>query len=303
MNKFVLLIPIALLSACNKRADDPAERRGTSQPESKFGLAPMVNSERADLAANATDSAPGIRVTAAPGVAFNYRYAFRLPNAKIAAVQEEHATACEKLGIDHCRIVGMRYSLIDEENVAATLAFKLDPALARDFGKQGIAAVNKSEGILTDSEITGVDAGATIANADRQSAQLRDDLARIEAKLKQPGLSAEERVDLNQQAETLRSEVRGTADTKTAARESLATTPMEFTYGSGDMIPSFNGRGSLRDAFATSMASFKSMFAVLIVTIGVFLPWVLLGGLGYALFRTLRRRFTKAAPDTPVTVA
>ena len=41
-------------------------------------------------------AAPGVDVTAAPGVAFNYRYAFRLPSENISGVQEAHAQACEK---------------------------------------------------------------------------------------------------------------------------------------------------------------------------------------------------------------
>ncbi len=298
MNKFVLLVPVILFSACSKSADRDSDRRESPEPKSKFGLAPMTTTAADNISDAAAERAPGIGVTSAPGVAFNYRYAFRLGNAKIAAVQEEHATACEKLGIDHCRIVGMRYRLIDQDDVAATLAFKLDPTIARDFGKQGIAAVTKAQGILTDSEISGVDAGASIVEADRQAAQLREEIAGIEARLKQPGLSASERVELNQQLETLRGAVRGTAETKTAARESLATTPMEFTYASGNVVPGFDGRGSLRDALATSMDSFKSMFGFLIVAIGVLLPWALLAGLGYGVFRMVRRRFPKTATDT-----
>ena len=78
---------------------------------------------------------PNISVTAAPGVAFNYRYAYRLPNARISAAQETHATMCEKLGITRCRITGMRYSLVNERDVSASLEVKLDPAIARNFGK------------------------------------------------------------------------------------------------------------------------------------------------------------------------
>jgi uncharacterized lipoprotein len=64
-----------------------------------------------DVQEEATDaSAPGVNVTAAPGVAFNYRYAFQLPSSRIAAAQEAHASACETLGLTKCRITGMRYN-------------------------------------------------------------------------------------------------------------------------------------------------------------------------------------------------
>ena len=66
--------------------------------------------------------------TAAPGVAFNYRYAFRLPAERVAEVQEQHAQACEQLGVARCRITGMLYRLVNDDDIEAMLAFKLDPA-------------------------------------------------------------------------------------------------------------------------------------------------------------------------------
>src|SRR4051812_40828858 len=47
--------------------------------------------------------------TAAPGVAFNYRYAFHVPAVRLAEVQERHAQMCERLTIAHCRITGLLY--------------------------------------------------------------------------------------------------------------------------------------------------------------------------------------------------
>ena len=69
-----------------------------------------------DMAAPASPPPPGIAPSAAPGVAFNYRYAFRLPGERISAVQEQHAAACEKLGLDRCRITGMRYRLVNDDD-------------------------------------------------------------------------------------------------------------------------------------------------------------------------------------------
>src|SRR6185369_12729926 len=98
---------------------------------------------------------------------FNYRYAFRLPAERIASVQEEHQQACEKLGINRCRITGMRYRLVGSNEVEARLAFKLDPAIARQFGKDGAASVARADGMTVDSEISGVDAASAIRQASR----------------------------------------------------------------------------------------------------------------------------------------
>ena len=64
-------------------------------------------------------SPPGIAPTAAPGVAFNYRYGFSLPDVNISTAQEAHAAACEKLGLSRCRITGMTYELDDRDRVHA----------------------------------------------------------------------------------------------------------------------------------------------------------------------------------------
>ena len=44
----------------------------------------------------AQSSGPDVAVTAAPGVAFNYRYAVRLEADRIQPVMEQHAAFCEQ---------------------------------------------------------------------------------------------------------------------------------------------------------------------------------------------------------------
>jgi len=278
---------LVVLAACSKPSDDKRETDGTRGAAS------------ANLAAPAAEMrTPGVSVTSAPGVAFNYRYAFRVPNTKIGAVQEEHAMACEKLGIDRCRITGMRFRLINEDEISAMLSFKLDPAIARDFGKEGIAAITRAEGMLVDSEITGTDQGAVIDAANRNTTALSEELARVEESLKRPGLRAAERAELESQATDLRSHLRGASNTRTDARASLATTPMVFDYGSGNLIPGFDGRSPLRDALATASLSFQTMLSFIVIAIGALLPWALLLGVAWLGLKTVRRRWRAKALTT-----
>ena len=288
MYRSFILVPIALtmaLAGCSKSPEQPSPDLRTMDVKEK-------------TAADVAPAAPGISVSSAPGVAFNYRYAFRVPNSKIAAVQEDHAQACEKLGLDRCRITGLRYRLVSNDEVSAMLAFKLDPTLAREFGKQGIAAVTKAEGMLVDSEISGTDAGAVIEGANRTTAALREELTKIEDQLKRPGLSTGERTELTQQAADLREQIRGASATRTDARESLATTPMVFDYGSGDLIPGFDGRSPIREAFSTSVSSFLTMLGFVMLAIGALLPWGVLAGLGVWAWRRFRpkRKTVSEAP-------
>jgi hypothetical protein len=79
---------------------------------------PPLASSSANAEMSADGAGPNVAVTAAPGVAFNYRYAYRLANARIQAAQEAHAQMCEKLTVARCRITGMRYSLVNERDIS-----------------------------------------------------------------------------------------------------------------------------------------------------------------------------------------
>ena len=274
---------------------------GCSQPSSEYAGSPTAAQNSADVAVDSvaeTSAGPNVAVTAAPGVAFNYRYAFRLPAERVQGVQEQHAQACEKLGVDRCRITGLRYRLVNDD-IEAMLAFKLDPALAREFGKQGIDAVVKAEGMLVDSEISGEDVGSKITVARRQEGNLEEELKRVEEQLARAGLRGSERAELQVQAQQLRERIRASRAVRTEQQESLATTPMTFNYGSGDLAPGFRGRPSLSRALNDAIDNFLGGLAWIFVALVTLLPWALLIGLLIWGARRLNRRFNLVPKPTP----
>src|SRR3954468_24364441 len=220
-----------------------------------------------NAAAEADLAAPGIAPTAAPGVAFNYKYAFRLPAERISGVQEEHASACEKLGLARCRITGMYYHLTGDRDIEARLDFKLDPALARAFGKQGIDAVNHADGLLVESEINGEAEQSAIDAARRGETDAGERLAQIGAQLARKDVRSPERAELQTQAEQLRDAMAANRATRTEKQALLATTPMSFAYQSGDMAPGV--RRSLAQGFDNVVEALEWMLLVLITLA----PW------------------------------
>jgi hypothetical protein len=234
--------------------------------------------------AGSDQAAPGVAVTAAPGVAFNYAYSFRLPGERIAAIQEAHAAACEKLGIARCRITGMVYRLTGERDVEARLDFKLDPAIARAFGKAGIDAVGKADGQLVESEIKGEDAGNAVAAAGLTEARAGDALKEIEAKLARSDVGAEERAQLEAQAREDRESIGASRDAKAQGEESLARTPVSFAYASGDMAPGI--ARALRDAAGNFVAGGEWILIAAITLV----PWILLGLIGFWVWCRISRR-------------
>jgi hypothetical protein len=268
MRKAVGLGLILLAAGCSRAPDSGGGGREASGSASN--------------AADADVAAPGIAPTAAPGVAFNYKYAFRLPAERIHGVQEQHAQACEKLGLARCRITGMYYHLNNERDVEARLDFKVDPAAARAFGKEGIDAVNRADGLLVESEINGEEQQSAIDAATRNAGQGADRLQAIEAQLARKGLSGAERAELQSQADQLRGAIAANKAVRAEKQALLATTPMSFAYQSGDMAPGV--RRSLAQGFDNVVGALEWMLLALITLA----PWIAVGLLAWLGWRRLR---------------
>lgn len=284
----LLLISVA---ACGSGEERKSEDLKTFNVEER-------GSANADMAApeaamRAPPRPPEVSPTAAPGVAFDYRYAFRLPPERIGAVQEQHAAACEKLGPYRCRITGMSYEQDGEEEVSAQLLLKLDPQLARRFGREASDAVTRSDGLVAAVEISGEDVGSAIESEQQAQGQMQQSLTRIEGELAQKGRSGTERAELQRQAEQLRQSMRVTQQSVGERRKQLATTPMAFRYTAGETDPSL--AGDARQALEAFTSAARSVLIALLYL----LPWML-AALGIALvLRWVRRRFFSDRDDAP----
>lgn len=245
---------------------------------------------------------PNVGPTAAPGVAFNYRYAFRLAAPQIAAVQERHAQMCEQLTVVRCRITGMHYRVVNDRDIEAMLAFKLDPAAARAFGREAVGVVVQSEGMLTESEISGVDVGTSIRQAGRGIAEMEADLARLEAQIRSAPQRDRERLEYD--AQQLRNQIRTLRENRNQQQESLATTPMVFRYGSGVLVPGFAQRPTLKQTLERAWENFLDGGTVLLVVLITLLPWAFALALIAGIVAFVRRKLAKrqAVAETPTTL-
>lgn len=240
--------------------------------------------EAAMDAKEATYSGPQISASAAPNVAFVYDYAFSLPNSAVAALQEQNAAACEKLGPTQCRITGMRYDLVRGGDITGSLSVSLDRNIARSFGKDGVAAATKLGGKLTSASIEGQDLAGEIAAAKRDSASRALQITDIEKQLAQPNLGDRERAELRNQLKSLRLAHDENRNSQAAAETQIALTPMTLRYyGSGKMALSDNPITSAGGAFLSSAAS---ILTILLFGLAYGLPWIAVALLFVALWRT-----------------
>jgi hypothetical protein len=244
-----------------------------------------ANDSSADVAA------PNIDVTTAPGVAFSYDYRFELPPKNIAAAQEAHQQACERLGPAECRITGWHYRVVGENDIEGSLNFLLDPRLARGFGKSAAAQVTGAGGTLAEAEITGTDAGAQIKAAQTQGQQAGGEVGRIDRQLARADLPRAERETLQSQRADAAERARTAGEQVAAGQASLATTPMAFTYQSGATIHGFDQSAPFTSVINLLVGSAELTLATVLTLLAVAGPPALVLLAGWWVVRVVRRRF------------
>jgi hypothetical protein len=302
---------LATLAACGG-ANEAGETAAADARAEAADAATAAKSSTADAATEAAPAGNGAVFTkpaavsrsVAPGVAFQYRYDFRVPGDKIEAVQDEHAAACETLGLSRCQITGLNFQQGEEGYPEGRMEFLLDPGIARKFGRDAIASVEKAEGIVANSEVSGENVGAEISSSQVRSAGIEAEVKRIEARLAGKGLANDERTELRRRAEELRDMLGGEKESRRGGEARLATTPVVFDY-SGDM--GIGGAGAFGDAWSASSSSMATMLAFVLMLAGVVLPWLLPIGLFLLLIKSpvgagVRRWWRGSTPavDTPV---
>ncbi len=267
---------------------------GCSQQSSEDAAVSETSATESPVAAEAAADdvvAPRIGIEAAPGVAFDYAYTFRLTDNRISKVQEEHAAACETLGVQRCRIVDVRYQLSDERLVEAQTQFKLDPGIARRFGANAIASVEKAEGVLADASVAGEDVGTEILASQQRSAGSEAEIARLEERLKSGGLDKRERAELLAQISQLRGQVGEERQSRRTGEARIAWTSVAFNYVSDGGLPSIGHENPFANAGETLVRSGSTALTFVLTLVAAILPWGILLALLVAVWRS---RFVSA---------
>lgn len=304
-----LSVPLFILAACSgkEEASEGSNVQNDVAVEAPAEAAAVAEAaaDAARAAASEAGSPPKIGPEAAPNLAFEYRYAFKLPDKQIGAVQQEHAEACAVLGNARCQIVDMKFEQ-QEDDVQAMLAFKLDPSIAFKFGRDAIASVEKAEGVLADGNISGNDVGGEIQDSQGRSALLQGQLERLEKRLAAKGLASKERASLQDRAEELRKELDGEQAGRVTGEAKLAMTPVQFTYTSDGGLPGFGKDNPFANAFDVTANSFAAMISFVLLVLGAAAPWLVLVAALVWFFRsrvgrTIRGWWSKgpATPSTP----
>lgn len=275
-----LTIALALSASCSKN-----DQRAGRVDEEKSGD---------------TSSPPNISLSAAPGVAFNFAYDFNVPDERISATQEAHASGCEKLGLARCRITGMSYSVDQNEQVTAELDVKLDPQIARQFGKSAQQLVESNDGKLVRLQIGSSDQGQVIEQASKQRTDVATQIDQLQQELARTKLGSTAHANLLSQIQTLQQQASERSHAIEASQAALATTPMEFHYYGRGGVPGFSGN-PVRQAWHTFLTVVIWLVGILLQALAVLIPAAILLSLLIALWRTgpvrAVRRWIKGRED------
>jgi hypothetical protein len=207
-----------------------------------------------------------------------------LPDERIAATQEAHASACEKLGLARCRITGMSYSVDQDEQVTAELDLKLDPSIARQFGKAAQQSVEGNDGKLVRLDIGSSDEGSLIEQAG-QKGDSAAQLAQLQQELDKTKPGTQARANLMSQIQALQQQVAERSRAIEASQAALATTPMAFHYYGRGGVPGFRGN-PIREAWQTFVVTIVWLVGILLQALAVLVPLGILLAALIALWRT-----------------
>jgi hypothetical protein len=232
----------------------------------------------------APDGVGGIDASSAPTVAFTYSYSLLVPAGQLAAIQEQDAAACEKLGAAQCRVIGMRYSNDGHGDISGSLDIALARDLARGFGRDRVAAAIARGGRLENTEIDGTDQAPAIAAAQATGDNAAHQRAALQQRLEQPGLGDRERTELTRQITALDQDLAKARQDDSAARADIATTPMHFAYEGGTGLALSDS--TFAQALQSTQASGRTMVWAVLVIGGIALPWALLALALLVLWRT-----------------
>lgn len=265
MNSRLMSLGAAALLLCSCSKND-----GTNTPQRE---------------ASDTSSPPDISPSAAPGVAFTYAYDFSLADDKIAATQEAHAGACENLGLARCQITGMSYSVDQDQQVVAELDLKLDPMIARQFGKSAQQTVVGNDGKLVRLEIGSSDEGQVIEQASRQKNDTSSQIAQLQQELAKTKPGSTAHANLLSQIQALQEQASEQSHRIATSQATLASTPMAFHYYGRGGVPGFRGN-PLREAWHTLALTVVTIVGILLQALAVLVPLAVLIALIIALWRT-----------------
>jgi Flp pilus assembly protein TadB len=179
----------------------------------------------------------------------------------------------------------MTYSVDQNKQVTAELDLKLDPSIARQFGKSAQQSVEGNDGKLVRLEIGSSDEGQVIEQASKQKNDRSAQIAQLQQELAKTKPGTPARANLMSQIQALQQQASEQSRVIESSQAALATTPMAFHYYGRGGVPGFRGN-PVREAWHTFVTTVVWLVGMLLQALAVLIPVGLLIAALVALWRT-----------------
>jgi hypothetical protein len=248
-------------------------------------------SEPPAAGAAANTSAP--IVAAAPQIAYEYSYSFRLPADALAKVQAKHEALCDSLGPTRCRVIDMKRSAGEGDYASGSLELAVASNIARAFGARLSEAADADGATLADSAITAEDLSKQIVDTEARLRQRTLLATRLTELLATRKGTVAELVEAERGVAQVQEEIDQARSWLVQMRGRVAMSKLSVSYSSAS--PAGGGFAEpIRTSIGQAGAILGYSFATLITAVVALGPWLALIWLGWWLWRRRRRRIEAA---------
>jgi hypothetical protein len=232
-----------------------------------------------------------------PQIAYTYSFGFRLPSDKVSATQEAHLKLCERQGPSRCRVVTMERSASSGNFVSGRLELQVAAPLASAFGDRLVASAASAGADTVDRGITTEELSKQIVDADARIRTKQALVDRLTALLATRSGDIAQAVEAERAINAAQEELERARAWVAEMRGRVAMSKIEISYESESRLAG-GFTEPLRKSLSAMGGLVGSSLALIVTIVAVLLPWLVLAGGLFLLWRWLRPRWRWPRRDT-----
>lgn len=299
-----LLVPVLALSvglsACKKKDEashSVAERApsassapadAAAQSDEKPAVADVAAAPAAPPAAHAkskaTTPAKPLAPTA-PELAYAYQYGVEAPPAAVPMLVRLHESVCAAAGAVNCQVVAANTSAVGKDDASGHLEIRGEPNWLRGFRGRIEDDVKAAHGKLKASEIQTEDLSRSIVDTEAQLRAKKTLRDRMQGLLATHKGKLSDLVDLEQQVSSVQGEIDAAESELAVMKTRVATARLTIDYRSSLALAPNSAFGRLSAAGHGFVRHFMDMVGFLLTLLSYFLPFGIVAGIGWWVFR------------------
>lgn len=295
-----------LLAGCDKAptgsANQPVEASTSSDPR-LAEIAPPAPVTPSALTMNNGAKGDNVGVATSPltvtlpKIAYDYKYNFLLPANQVAAAQQAHIAACDRLGLGRCQLVSSESG----NSNAASLKLRVASDIARRFSADLVASVAKAGGRAVDQSISAEDVSKEISDTNARIHQRELLIQRLTQILQTRAGKVSELVEAERSVAAAQEELDQAKAWLTELQGRVAMSDVEITYRAIISAASPAGgrdQGPLSETIGQSWWFFTTTLLALLRLLIFLAPWAIVASGIFVAVRAIRRSRVNPAEDS-----